>query len=264
MTATRQEHQIVSPTQWLEARKALLAAEKELTRQRDEISRQRRALPWVRVEKDYAFDGVNGAVTLRQLFAGRSQVIVYHFMFGPEWKEGCRAAPFCPTTSTAASLTLPTATSRCVVVSRAPLDHIQAFQKRMGWRFPWVSSHRNEFNRDYHVPFSPEEMAAGKVYYNYQPTKFPSEEAPGASVFYQKPSGDVFHTYSTYGRGLDLWSAPTAISTWCPRVGMKTGWSSPCPGSGTTTSTATITCSTPLRLMRSRAKWAVLQHEESA
>ena len=197
-------HQIVSEDQWIEARRALLAKEKQLTRQRDELARQRRELPWVRVEKEYEFDTPRGKLTLADLFDGRSQLIVYHFMFGPQWKEGC---PSCSFVSDHLDGAVPHLVARDVtltMVSRAPLAKIEAFKRRMGWRFPWVSSFGSDFNYDYHASFDPAERAAGSVDYNYSRGPFPSDEAPGASVFSKDPTtGDIFHTYSTYARGLD-------------------------------------------------------------
>ncbi len=198
------QHKIVSKEHWLEARRALLAKEKQLTRERDELARQRRELPWERVEKSYTFDSSRGKVTLADLFGGHSQLLIYHFMFGPEWKEGC---PSCSYVSDHLDGAVPHLAARDVslmMVSRAPLAKIGAFKKRMGWRFPWVSSFGSDFNFDYHVSFTPEQKIDGMVDYNYTLQKFPSDEAPGASVFYKDPStGEIFHTYSTYGRGLD-------------------------------------------------------------
>lgn len=204
MTATNVNHKIASRSEWLQARKALLAAEKAFTHQRDELSRQRRELPWVKVEKNYIFEGPNGPRTLSDLFGNSSQLIVYHFMFGPEWNEGC---PSCSLLADHFDGALPHLANRdvtLVAVSHAPMPKIQAFQERMGWRFPWVSAYANDFNHDYHVSFSKEEMAKGKVDYNFSQTQFPSDEAPGASVFYKDESGQIFHTYSTYARGLDI------------------------------------------------------------
>src|SRR3954452_15128403 len=197
-------HQTVSREQWLEARRAHLAKEKELTRQRDELARERRELPWVRVEKQYRFESPRGKVTLADLFAGRSQLLVYHFMFGPDWAEGCPSCSFVSDHLDGAVPHLAARDTSLVMVSRAPVAKIEAFRKRMGWRFPWVSSFGNTFNHDFGVYFTPEEKAGGDVYYNYTMQPFPSDEAPGASVFYKDPAtGEVFHTYSTFGRGLD-------------------------------------------------------------
>lgn len=194
----------VSHTEWLAARKQLLTKEKEFTRQRDELSRLRRALPWERVEQQYAFEGAGGKETLADLFDGRSQLITYHFMFGPGWKEGCPSCSFISDHIDASFVHLAARDARLVVVSRAPLAEIQAFQKRMGWRFHWVSSFGSDFNHDYQVSMKKEEAGKDEVYYNYAMQKFPSEERPGTSVFYKDQSGNVFHTYSSYGRGLDI------------------------------------------------------------
>ena len=199
-----QEHEVVSPKEWIAIRKELLRKEKEFNKQRDELSRQRRELPWERVEKQYVFDGPNGKETLADLFDGRSQLIVYHFMFGPGWAEGCPSCSFLADHFDGSLVHLANRDTTLVVVSRAPQDQIEAFKKRMGWRFKWVSSFANDFNRDYHVSFTKEEMAKGKVSYNYDVVEFPSEEGPGASVFYKNAGRDIFHTYSTYARGLDM------------------------------------------------------------
>src|SRR6476620_10988514 len=197
-------HQIVSRQQWIEAQREHLAKEKQLTRQRDELARERRELPWVRIEKDYVFDAPHGKVRLADLFGGHSQLVVYHFMFGPDWKEGCPSCSFVSDHLDGAVPHLAARDVSLVMVSRAPLAKIEAFKKRMGWRFPWVSSFGNSFNHDFGVYFTPEEKAKGAVYYNYTVQPFPSDEAPGASVFYKdSETGEVFHTYSTFGRGLD-------------------------------------------------------------
>ncbi len=194
---------IVSRAEWLAARKELLIKEKQLTRQRDEIDRQRRALPWVKVEKNYIFDGPNGGQSLADLFENRSQLIVSHFMFGPGWKEGCVGCSFRSDHVDGTLAHLEHHDVSLVTISRAPLAEIEAFKKRMGWRFPWFSSYGNDFNYDYHVSFSKEE-ATGKVYYNYENRDFVSEEAAGLSVFYKDINGDIFHTYSTFGRGDEM------------------------------------------------------------
>ena len=202
MTATQTQHKVVSRNEWLKARKAHLAAEKELTRQRDELSRQRRELPWERVEKNYVFEGPNGPETLGDLFGGRSQLIIYHFMLGPNWEEGCKSCSFLADHFDATQIHLAHRDVRFIVVSRAPYSRIQAFQKRMGWKFDWVSAFATDFQRDYGVHFTKEELA-GEVDYNYGKTKFGSDEAPGVSVFYKDATGGIFHTYSAYARGLD-------------------------------------------------------------
>jgi predicted dithiol-disulfide oxidoreductase (DUF899 family) len=199
----RREHNIVSQSEWLAARKALLKKEKESTRLLDQLSAERRKLPWVKVNQNYVFDAPGGKVKLADLFAGRNQLVIYHFMFGPDWQEGC---PSCSFVSDHIDGALPHLAARdvtMVAVSRAPLAKIEAFKKRMGWRFKWVSSYGGDFNADFHVSFTKEEMAQGKVNYNYTMQEFPSAEAPGLSIFYQDAAGDVFHTYSAYGRGLE-------------------------------------------------------------
>jgi predicted dithiol-disulfide oxidoreductase (DUF899 family) len=196
-------HTVVSPKEWLQARKELLAREKELTRLRDELSRQRRELPWERVEKPYVFAGPAGAESLADLFAGRNQLIVYHFMFGPGWPEGCPSCSMVADHLEGSVAHLAQRDVTLVVASRAPLAEIAPFQKRMGWRFKWVSSHESDFNRDYHVSFTADERAEGKVDYNYGLNAFPSEEAPGVSVFYKDQEGEIFHTYSAYARGVE-------------------------------------------------------------
>jgi predicted dithiol-disulfide oxidoreductase (DUF899 family) len=195
---------VVPQAEWLAARKDLLRKEKEFTRLRDELSRERRELPWEKVENSYVFDGPKGKETLADLFGGRSQLIVYHFMFGPEWKEGCPSCSLYADTMDGAVVHLAQRDTTLLAISRARLSEIEGFRKRMGWRFKWVSSLENDFNFDYGVSFSKDELAEGKVYYNYGLTEFPSEEAPGASVFYKNRAGEIFHTYSVYARGLDL------------------------------------------------------------
>jgi len=203
MTATEVNHEVVSQEQWTEARKALLAKEKEFTRQRDELSRQRRELPWTKVEKTYVFDGPTGKETLADLFAGRGQLMIYHFMFAPGWEEGCKSCSFLADHIDGMLAHLRHRDVTLLMVSRAPLAQIEAFKKRMGWNFKWVSSYGNDFNFDFHVSFTPEEMAKGEAYYNYGMGRIPVEELPGLSVF-SNNGGDVYHTYSTYSRGLDI------------------------------------------------------------
>jgi len=204
MTATNVKHKIATPEEWLKERKELLDAEKALTRQRDEVSRKRRELAWVPVEKNYIFEGPRGKETLADLFAGRGQLIVYHFMFGPGWEEGCKSCSLLADHFDGSVVHLAHRDVTFVVCSHAPYPQIAAFQKRMGWRFHWVSSYGTDFNYDYQASFTKEELATGEVFYNYRPTKFPSEEAPGASAFAKDDAGKVFHTYSTYERGLDI------------------------------------------------------------
>ena len=202
-TAIR-EHTVVSREQWLSARKTLLEKEKEFTRLRDELSRQRRQLPWVKVDKPYVFVGPNGKETLAQLFGTKSQLIVYHFMFDPESNEGCAHCSFWADHYDGPGLHLPHRDVSMVVISRAPFAKIEAFKKRMGWRFKWVSSSETDFNYDYHVSFRPEELQSGTVFYNYERTNQGSPDREGASVFYRDETGTVFHTYSCYARGIDI------------------------------------------------------------
>ena len=192
---------IVSGEEWLTARKEHLKKEKELTRAYDRLCEERRQLPWVKVDKTYTFDGPNGKVTLADLFEGRSQLIVQHFMFGPGWQEGCVGCSFGADHNDAALVHITNHDVSFVAISRAPLAEIEAFKKRMGWRFNWVSSYQSDFNYDFHVSATEEEKASGKVYYNYMEQEFGSEEMSGTSVFYKDDAGDIYHTYSTYGRG---------------------------------------------------------------
>ena len=197
-------HAVASHDQWIAARSTLLAKEKELTRARDELSRLRRALPWERVGKKYLFDGPDGNETLDQLFAGRSQLFVYHFMFGPEDKEGCPSCSFWADHYDAAGLHLPHRDVSFVVVSRASLARIEPFKRRMGWRFKWVSSANTDFNYDFGVSFTPDQVKRGAAPYNYGTSDAGMPDREGASVFYQDSSGAVFHTYSCYARGIDV------------------------------------------------------------
>ena len=195
---------VVSQAEWLAARQQLLKKEKDLTKLRDALARERRELPWVKVDKQYVFDAPGGKKTLSELFEGRSQLIVYHFMFGPEWKEGCPSCSFLMDHTDGALVHLAQRDVSFLAVARAPWPKIEEFKKRMGWRFNWVSSFANDFNRDFHVSFTKEEVAKGKVNYNFSMTEFPSEEAPGISVFFKDGNGDVFHTYSSYARGTEV------------------------------------------------------------
>jgi predicted dithiol-disulfide oxidoreductase (DUF899 family) len=197
-------HRVVSRDEWVAERKTLLAREKELTRLRDRIARERRALPWVRIDKSYAFDASEGPRTLAELFDGRRQLLVQHFMLAPGWQQGCPSCSFMADHSDGMSVHLAHRDVTFVAVSRAPLAEIERFRRRMGWQFKWVSSHGTDFNRDFAVSFTPEQQAKGEVYYNYAMQSFPTEEAPGVSVFYKDDAGDVFHTYSTYGRGVEV------------------------------------------------------------
>jgi len=199
-----QDHKVVSRDEWLVARKEHLAKEKEFTRLRDQLSQERRALPWEKVEKEYVFEGPNGKETLADLFEGRGQLIIYHFMYGPDWTEGCPSCSFWTENFNGIVIHLKHRDINLVAVSRAPLDKLKAYKKRMGWSFKWVSSFGNDFNRDYHVSFTSDEVKKGEMFYNFRIGKFSSEELPGISVFYKNQQGDVFHTYSCYSRGLDM------------------------------------------------------------
>ncbi len=197
-------NKIVSHEDWVAARVEHLAKEKEFTRARDALSEQRRQLPWYGIDKDYAFEGPSGAESLADLFDGRGQLIVYHFMFGPDWDEGCPSCSYLCDHLDGAIVHLEHRDVTVAVVSRAPLEKLDAYKKRMGWRFKWVSSLGSDFNGDFDVSFSDEDMARGEVYYNYRKTSFPSPEAPGLSVFRKAENGAIFHTYSAYARGLDI------------------------------------------------------------
>jgi len=195
--------QIADRDEWLNARKALLAEEKEFLKKRDELSARRRALPWVRVSDDYRFNGPNGETTLEQLFGDKSQLIVQHFMLGANWEEGCPSCSFWADGFNGTTPHMAQRDAAFVAVSNAPLAKIQAYKTRMGWNFDWVSCHGCSFNHDYHASFTPQEMEAGKMHYNYRETSFPAEEAPAISIFAKDDRGEVYHTYSCYSRGLD-------------------------------------------------------------
>jgi predicted dithiol-disulfide oxidoreductase (DUF899 family) len=198
------QNQVVSHEQWLQARLDLLAAEKALTRQRDALTRRRMAMPWERVEKPYSFEGPNGPLSLADLFEGRSQLIVYHFMFGPDWEAGCKSCSFWADNFDGIPIHLNHRDVTFTAISRAPLAKIEAYKQRMGWSFPWVSSHGSDFNFDYHVSFTPEELAAGEAYYNYAVRPVTASDEQGISVFRRNARGEVFHTYSCHGRGIDM------------------------------------------------------------
>ena len=197
-------HQVVSQEQWIEARKQHLAREKEFTRLRDQLSAERRELPWVRVDKGYVFDGPDGEETLADLFHDRSQLIVYHFMLGPDWEEGCKSCSFWADNLQGIDVHLAARDVTLVTVSSAPLERITKFKTRMGWAHKWVSAAGSDFNHDYHVTFTPEELERGETYYNYRWYRSSMSERPGISVFYRDADGTVYHTYSCYARGLDM------------------------------------------------------------
>ena len=198
------DHLVVSPNEWLAARKELLQKEKKLSRLREELTQQRLSLPWERVGKEYLFDGPQGQVSLADLFAGRSQLIAYHFMFAPDWEEGCKACSLLADHYDPILIHLQQRDVSLVTVSRAPLAKLEAYKQRMGWSFPWVSSLNSDFNWDYRVSFTQEDLDRRRVNYNYQEgTTFPSTEAPGISTFYQDEDGAIYHTYSAFARGLE-------------------------------------------------------------
>jgi predicted dithiol-disulfide oxidoreductase (DUF899 family) len=196
-------HKVVSHAEWLAARTAFLAREKEFTRARDELNRQRRELPWEKVEKSYLFDGPNGEETLADLFGKRSQLVVYHFMFRPGTSEGCKHCSFWADNFNGIGVHLNHRDVTLVAISRAPLATLEAFKKRMGWGFKWVSSGRTDFNYDYQASFTPEQIKSGAAYYNYGKQKV-GEDREGVSVFFKDESGAIFHTYSCYARGIDM------------------------------------------------------------
>jgi predicted dithiol-disulfide oxidoreductase (DUF899 family) len=197
------DHTVVSHEEWEAARKTLLEKEKEFSKLRDELTELRRSLPWEKVEKDYTFDGPRGQETLADLFGDKSQLIVYHFMYDPEWTEGCKSCSFIADHYNRSIIHLNRRDVAMVTVSRAPLEKLEAYKNRMGWTFKWVSSFASDFNSDYYVTFTPEQTQSGEMYYNYRIGKFPVSEAPGISVFYKNAGGEVFHTYSSFARGLE-------------------------------------------------------------
>lgn len=198
------QHRIVSREEWIAARKELLEKEKAFTRERDRLSAERRALPWVRVEKEYVFDGPDGRETLADLFDGRSQLIVYHFMFDPDWEAGCKSCSFWADSFNGIGPHLNARDVSFVAVSRAPYPKLRDFARRLGWSFKWLSSAPGDFNFDYQVSFTPEDLADGEVTYNYGPRKTQMTELPGISVFVRDEDGAICHTYSCYARGLDM------------------------------------------------------------
>lgn len=199
-----ENRKVVSPKEWVAARKKLLVKEKKFSKLRDELHLQRRQLPWVKLEKKYVFEGPSGKVTLADLFDGKSQLIVYHFMFGPGWGEGCAHCSFWADHFDSVNIHLGQRDTAFAVVSRAPLKEIKPFKKRMGWRFNWVSSFDTDFNFDFNVSFTPDEIKNGTAIYNYDKLDIPIEEREGVSAFYRDKNGDIYHTYSAYARGIDL------------------------------------------------------------
>jgi predicted dithiol-disulfide oxidoreductase (DUF899 family) len=202
-----QPHKVVSREQWIEARKAHMAHEKEFTRARDRLAEERRALPWVKVDKDYVFDGPNGRAKLADLFKGRPQLVVQHFMFAPDWDAGCKSCSFWADGFERMIPHLAARDTTLVAVSRAPLAKLDAFKRRMGWTFVWYSSAGGDFNYDFAVSFTPEQIRDGHATYNFGTSGFGIEDAPGISVFYRNAAGDIFNTYSCFARGLDMMNA---------------------------------------------------------
>ena len=202
--STVMNHTVVSNERWVAERKALMAREKEVLRAQDRLAEARRALPWERVEKNYVFDTPQGPRSLAELFEGRRQLIVQHFMLGPGWPQGCPSCSYMADHSDGMGVHLAARDTTFVAISRAPLAEIERFKQRMGWKFTWASAHGSDFNRDFAVSFAPEDRVDGKVHYNYGLVAFPAEEAPGVSVFYKDDAGEVFHTYSTFGRGVEV------------------------------------------------------------
>ncbi|RKH62942.1 DUF899 domain-containing protein [Corallococcus llansteffanensis] len=201
------QHKIVSREEWLEARKRLLTREREFTHLRDALSQERRELPWVRVDKPYVFQGPHGEETLSQLFAGRSQLIVYHFMFAPEWDAGCKSCSFWADSFNGIITHLEHRDVSMVAIARAPLAKLQAYERRMGWSFKWLSSHESDFNHDFGVSFTPEELAQKRATYNYGPLKHDISDMQGISTFAKDSDGTLFHAYSCYARGVDMMNA---------------------------------------------------------
>jgi predicted dithiol-disulfide oxidoreductase (DUF899 family) len=197
-------HKIASRDEWLAARRELLAKEKEVLKAKDALRQQTRELPWVKVDKSYVFEGPNGKETLADLFAGRSQLVIKHFMMAPGWKEGCLGCSFGADQVEGSVVHLVNHDVMFVAVSRAPYPEIAAYHKRMGWKFKWVSSNGSDFNFDYNVSFTDADKARGKAFYNFELGDYMSEEMPGYSVFYKDAAGDIFHTYSAFARGTEL------------------------------------------------------------
>jgi predicted dithiol-disulfide oxidoreductase (DUF899 family) len=204
MTGALADHKVVSRNEWLKARKTLLKKEKDFTRLRDQLSQELRDLPWIAVDKEYVFEGPNGKETLSDLFDGKSQLIIYHFMFHPSWETGCPSCSFWADNFNGIIVHLNQRDVTMVAVSRAPYNELATYEKRMGWNFKWVSSYDTDFNFDYNVSFTPEEVAKKDAIYNFTTQDPGSPELPGVSVFYKDSTGHIFHTYSTYARGIDM------------------------------------------------------------
>ena len=198
------DHRVVGREDWLSARRALLAKEKEFTRARDALNRERQALPWLLIDKDYVFEGTHGRVALPELFAGRSQLIVFHFMFDPGWDAGCKSCSFWADSFDDSIVHLNHRDVSFVAISRAAVAQLEAYKRRMGWKFAWYSSAGSSFNYDFGVSFTPEQREKGEVVYNYAPMKTSMPDLPGLSVFFTDDAGRIFHTYSCYARGIDM------------------------------------------------------------
>ena len=211
------QHAVVSRDAWLTARRDLLKAEKELTHLRDKVAQERLALPWVRIEKEYLFDTPDGPRAFADLFDGRSQLLVQHFMFAPGWKQGCPSCSFMADHTDGMNTHLAHHDVTMIAVSRAPLADIERYRSRMGWQFKWVSSNGSPFNYDFRVSFTPEQVASGQIDYNFGEWQETGEEWPGLSTFFKDEAGDVFHTYSTYGRGVEVMMGTYAMLDLMPK-----------------------------------------------
>jgi predicted dithiol-disulfide oxidoreductase (DUF899 family) len=199
-----ENRKVVSQKVWLSTRRKFLVKEKNFSKLRDALARQRRNLPWVKIEKEYVFDGPTGKVTLAEVFGGKSQLIIYHFMFGPDWGDGCPHCSFWADHFDSVNFHIGQRDTVFAVVSRAPWKEIEPFKQRMGWQFKWLSSFNTDFNFDFNVSFTPEQRKSGKAIYNYAPLKMDIDEREGVSAFYRDKNGGIYHTYSSYERGIDL------------------------------------------------------------
>jgi len=222
-----EKHQVVSSKDWIEARRELLIKEKEFTRLREQLSQQRRDLPWEAVDKKYVFEGPAGKQTLAELFDGRSQLIVYHFMFDPSWEKGCPHCSFWADRVERNIIHLNHRDVTMVAISHAPFRKLDAYRKAMGWTFKWLSSYDSDFNYDYHVSFKPEEVARGEIHHNYRQRKASMSEVAGISVFFRDSSGEIFHTYSCYERGLDMMNAAYQYLDLVPKGRDEVGQANP-------------------------------------
>ena len=222
-----EKHQVVSSKDWIEARRELLIKEKEFTRLREQLSQQRRDLPWEAVDKKYVFEGPAGKQTLAELFDGRSQLIVYHFMFDPSWEKGCPHCSFWADSVERNIIHLNHRDVTMVAISHAPFSKLDAYRKAMGWTFKWLSSYDSDFNYDYHVSFKPEEVARGEIHHNYRQRKASMSEVAGISVFFRDSSGEIFHTYSCYERGLDMMNAAYQYLDLVPKGRDEVGQANP-------------------------------------